>query len=82
MDTAFSAPLDEHRTLWLTEISRKTFDEQALDELESDCGLFVVLEDASSGSFDVLAKVASCSAGRALIQMLIRGMPATPIVLV
>lgn len=70
-------PLDSHRTLWLTEISRRTFDEQGLFDLDSDGGLFVVIEDEAAGTFDVLAKVASQSAGKALIQVLART-PASP----
>ena len=38
MDEDLSVPLDNHRTLWLTEISRATFDDQALDELGGDGG--------------------------------------------
>lgn len=56
----------------LTEISRNTFEQQALFDLESDFGLFIVLEDTAANTFDVLAKVASSGAGRALIQMLTR----------
>jgi hypothetical protein len=72
MDETFSLKLDENRTLWLTEISRHAFEEQDLSELESDSGLFVVLEDVLAGSFDVLAKVASQTAGQALIRLLSR----------
>lgn len=57
----------------MTEISRRTFEEQSLhDELESDCGLFVVLEDTMAGTFDVLAKVVSESAGLRMIEMFTR----------
>ncbi len=59
-----SIRLDNCRTLWLTEISRKTFEDQDLDQLESDGGLFVVLEDHSEGRFEVLAKAASIWAGQ------------------
>lgn len=73
MDEELSVCLDAHRNLLLTEISRRTFEEQSLgDELESDCGLFVVLEDTVSGTFDVLAKVASASAGIRMIEMFTR----------
>ena len=61
MDGEFSVSLDHNRNLLLTEISRRTFEEQSLTDLESDCGLFVVLEDTLAGTFDVLAKVASAS---------------------
>jgi hypothetical protein len=67
MDEDLSVPLDNHRTLWLTEISRATFDDQALDELGGDGGVFVVLEDCASGTFEVLAKAASTWAGESLL---------------
>lgn len=72
MDLEFSVRLDDHRNLLLTEISRRTFEEQALFDLDSDYGLFVVLEDTIAGTFDILAKAASMSAGRMLIQMMTR----------
>jgi hypothetical protein len=65
-----SIRLDNRRTLWLTEISRETFEDQDLDQLESDGGLFVVLEDHSEGRFEVLAKAASIWAGRQLLALL------------
>jgi len=65
-----SIRLDNCRTLWLTEISRETFEDQDLDQLESDGGLFVVLEDHSEGRFEVLAKAASFWAGQQLLALL------------
>jgi hypothetical protein len=73
-----SLPLDNHRTLWLREISLATFEDQALDELGSDGGLFVVLEDRSEGTFEVLAKAASIWAGQALLSMCAQGVAARP----
>ncbi len=70
MDQDLSVPLDNHRTLWLTEISRATFDDQALDDLGSDGGVFVVLEDSADGKFEVLAKAASKWAGESLLALL------------
>jgi hypothetical protein len=64
-----SIKLDNSRTLWLTEISRQTFEDQDLDQLESDGGLFVVLEDHSDGRFEVLAKAASIWAGQQLLRL-------------
>lgn len=69
MEQDLSIPLDNHRTLWLTEISRATYDEQALDELGGDGGIFVVLEDCADGSFEVLAKAASKWAGESLLNI-------------
>jgi hypothetical protein len=69
IDLDISVPLSDGRTLWLTEISRQTFDEQGLESLESDSGLFVVLEDCTTGTFDILAKVASVAAGHALMAL-------------
>jgi hypothetical protein len=70
MDGALSVQLDNHRALWLTEISLKTFNDQGLTELESDGGLFLVLEDSADDTFEVLAKVASICAGETLLQLL------------
>jgi hypothetical protein len=69
MDVDISVSLEDGRTIWLTEISRHTFEEQGLDSLESDSGLFVVLEDNATGAFDILAKVASVAAGHALMAL-------------
>jgi hypothetical protein len=69
MDDDLSIVLDNHRTLWLTEISRATFEDQALDELGSDGGVFVVLEDTAEGKFEVLAKAVSIWAGQSLLHL-------------
>ena len=69
MSDSLSVRIDNHRTLWLTEIARKIFDDQGLDDLESDGGLFVVLEDDLSGRFDVLAKAASSDSGQSLLEI-------------
>ena len=69
MDEDLSIAIDNHRTLWLTEISRATFDDQALDELGGDGGVFVVLEDCAEGRFEVLAKAASLWAGQNLLNL-------------
>jgi hypothetical protein len=74
MDEDLSIPLDNHRTLWLTEISRATYDDQALDELGGDGGVFVVLEDTDEGKFEVLAKAASMWAGEALLVLFARSL--------
>jgi hypothetical protein len=74
MEQDLSISLDNHRTLWLTEISRVTYDDQALDELGGDGGVFVVLEDATEGTFEVLAKAASIWAGEALLELFARSM--------
>lgn len=78
MEEDLSVPIDNHRTLWLTEISRATFDDQALDELGSDGGLFVVLEDCAEGRFEVLAKAASASLGATLLELFARRFTARP----
>lgn len=64
-----SVRLDASRTLWLTEISRHTFANQRLESLESDDGLFLVLEDTTRGSFDILAKAASPALGAELLSL-------------
>jgi hypothetical protein len=69
MEEDLSVQLDNSRTLWLTEISRVAFDDQALDDLGGDGGVFVVLEDSAEGTFEVLAKAASIWAGEALLDL-------------
>jgi hypothetical protein len=78
MDEDLSVSLDNYRTLWLTEISRATFDDQALDELGGDGGVFVVLEDTQEGKFEVLAKAASLWAGEALLELFARSIKKPP----
>lgn len=72
MEEELSVTIDNHRTLWLTEISRETFEGQALHGLGSDAGLFLVIEDSAEGSFDVLAKAAPGFAGHELLQIMSR----------
>jgi hypothetical protein len=74
MDEDLSIQLDNSRTLWLTEISRVTYEDQALDELGGDGGVFVVLEDCAEGTFEVLAKAASIWAGESLFQLFARAL--------
>jgi hypothetical protein len=70
MDEDLSVAIDNHKTLWLTEISRVTFDDQALDDLGGDGGVFVVLEDVAEGTFEVLAKATSIWAGESLLNII------------
>jgi hypothetical protein len=70
MEEDLSVALDNHKTLWLTEISRVTFEDQALDDLGGDGGVFVVLEDAAEGTFEVLAKATSIWAGESLLNII------------
>jgi hypothetical protein len=79
MDEDLSVPLDNHRTLWLTEISRATFDDQAIDDVGGDGGVFVVLEDSAEGKFEVLAKATSLWAGEALLELVARSLLQRPI---
>ncbi len=79
MDEDLSVPLDNHRTLWLTEISHVTFEDQALDDLGGDGGVFVVLEDCAQGSFEVLAKAASIWAGEALLDLFAQTLVKRPV---
>lgn len=73
-DLSISIPLDNQRTLWLTEISRSTFDDQAIDDVGGDCGMFVVLENSAQGTFEVLAKAVSKWSGEVLLDVLARSM--------
>lgn len=70
MDEDLSVAIDNHKTLWLTEISRVTFEDQALDDLGGDGGVFVVLEDVAEGTFEVLAKATSIWAGESLLNII------------
>jgi hypothetical protein len=70
MDEDLSVAIDNHKTLWLTEISRVTFEDQTLDELGGDGGVFVVLEDVAEGTFEVLAKATSIWAGESLLNII------------
>jgi hypothetical protein len=79
MDQELSVSLDNHRTLWLTEISRATFDDQALDDLGGDGGVFVVLEDRAEQKFEVLAKASSIWAGEILLDLFARALPKSPL---
>lgn len=74
MDEDLSVQIDNSKTLWLTEISRVTFEDQALDDLGGDGGVFVVLEDSAEGTFEVLAKAASIWAGEALLELFAHSM--------
>jgi len=78
MDEDLSVQIDNHKTLWLTEISRVTYEDQALDDLGGDGGVFVVLEDCAEGTFEVLAKAASIWAGEALFDLYARSMMRQP----
>lgn len=69
MPEDLSIRIDNQRTLWLMEISRRTFEDQRLDDLESDSGLFLILEDRNENRFQVLAKAASVGAGRSMLQL-------------
>lgn len=60
------------------EISKRTFEDQALDVFRSDSGLFVVLEDTAQGTLDVLAKAASAMTGRALLELVATGLRTKP----
>jgi len=65
-----SIKIDNHRTLWLTEISRQTFMSQGAESLESDDGLFIVLEDLANNTFEILAKAASPLTAMALFDLI------------
>lgn len=78
MDEYLSVAIDNHKTLWLTEISRVTFEDQALDDLGGDGGVFVVLEDSSEGTFEVLAKATSIWSGESLLSLFADALRKTP----
>ena len=69
MPEDLSIRIDSQRTLWLMEIARATFEDQGLEDLESDGGLFLILEDLNTNRFQVLAKAASVHAGRSMLEL-------------
>lgn len=79
IDNDLFVRVDDTKTLWLTEVSRQTFSEQGVESLESDDGLFVVLEDITRGSFDILAKAASPVTGAVLLGLLAASLRPKPI---
>jgi len=78
MEHDLSIHLDNNRTLWLTEISRETFEDQALEDVGGDGGVFVVLEDCAVGSFEVLAKAVSKFSGEALMSVFAQALASKP----
>ncbi len=70
-------PLSDGRKVWLTEISRATFEGQNLGmAFESDGGLFIAIEDARD--LKVLCKVSDESAGLQLLQLIQPGVAPRP----
>lgn len=69
MPKDLSIRIDSQKTLWLMEIARKTFEDQRLEDLESDSGLFLILEDSRENRFQILAKAASFSAGCSMLEL-------------
>jgi hypothetical protein len=63
----YGVQIDGERKLWLMEISRQTFEDHRLTDLESDHGLFLILEHGRS--MEILAKAASPSAGRSMLSL-------------
>ena len=78
MDEDLSVSIDNHRILWLTEVSKATFEDQAIEGVESDEGLFVVLEDTQEQRFDILAKAVSLLSGAALLELFAQQLKSRP----
>ncbi|MNY80631.1 hypothetical protein D3C86_2217700 [compost metagenome] len=49
------------------EISKQTFDDHRVSDLESDHGLFLILEHGRN--MEILAKAASASAGQSMLSL-------------
>jgi hypothetical protein len=73
MDADREVRLDDHRSLWVTEISSATFEDQSLHDLGTDGGLFIVMEDTAAGTFTVLAKALDLQAALTLLQLVTAG---------
>lgn len=69
MPTDLSVKIDNQRTLWLMEIAKQTFEDQGIEDLESDNGLFLILENEQENQFQILAKAASFSAGQSMLNL-------------
>lgn len=67
-------PVGTTHRVWLREISEQTFDDQGLDSLGSDFGLFVAIENIADGTLTVLGKAPDQQRGETLIALVARGL--------
>jgi hypothetical protein len=67
-------PVGNDHRVWLREISDVTFDDQQLDDLGSDFGLFIAIENLTEGTLSVIAKAPDFDRGRALMALVAEGL--------
>jgi hypothetical protein len=67
-------PVGNDHRVWLREISEATFSDQQLEDLGSDFGLFVAIENLSDGTLSVIAKAPDFDRGRALMALVAEGL--------
>jgi len=75
-DCILTARLDEHTTLYVSPIHRRTYAEHVgEDNLGGDQGYFVArsLSDGETVQFDILAKATSFEAAGDLFDMIVKG---------
>lgn len=71
-DVILAARIDEHRSLCISSVSRKTFSDSEAQVFGSDRGYFIIEHDESKtgGGFSILAKVASLEAAYRMFELL------------
>lgn len=67
-------PVGNHHRVWLREISDSTFADQQLEDLGSDFGLFIAIENLLDGTMAILAKAPDFDRGRALMTLVAEGL--------
>jgi hypothetical protein len=74
-DFLLAARLDGEREIWISEVSRSTFEANDVDDLGTDVGYFLLMGSQRHGGdgAQIIAKVASAAAAVLLFEMLTRG---------
>lgn len=67
-------PVGNNHRVWLREISEATFSDQRLEDLGSDFGLFVAIENLADGTLSVIGKAPDVDRGRALMSLVAEGL--------
>jgi len=67
-------PVGNNHRVWLREISEATFSDQQLDDLGSDFGLFIAIENLADGTLSVIGKAPDFDRGRALMSLVAEGL--------
>jgi hypothetical protein len=67
-------PVGNHHRVWLREISEATFSDQQLEDLGSDYGLFVAIENLTDGTLSVIGKAPDFDRGQTLMNLVAEGL--------